>query len=108
MKRLFLFVLCLAVFAALASAETWNGTLVDVMCKDKPDLASHTRDCAIKCAKSGYGLMTEGGKFVKFDKAGSGKALAALKSSKKDKDLKATVTGTMAGDVIKVQSIKLD
>jgi len=39
-------------------AESWNGTLVDVMCKGK-DLASHTTKCAVGCAKSGYGLNVD-------------------------------------------------
>lgn len=80
--------------------------MVDVMCKGN-DLATHTRQCAIKCSKSGYGLVNAEGKFVKFDEAGNAKALAALNASTKEKDLKATVTGTMDGDVIKVESIEL-
>ena len=38
--------------AAAASAETWSGTVVDVMCKGK-DVAGHTRQCAVNCAKGG-------------------------------------------------------
>jgi hypothetical protein len=92
--------------AAAALAETWSGTLVDVMCKGN-DLATHTRQCAIKCSKSGYGLVNAEGKFVKFDEAGNAKALAALNASTKEKDLKVKVTGTMDGDVIQVESIEL-
>jgi len=92
--------------AANALAESWTGTVVDVMCKGR-DLANHTRDCAIKCAKGGFGLVLPDGKFVKFDEAGNAKALAALKASTKEKDLKAKVTGTLAGDLVKVESIEL-
>jgi len=92
--------------AGAAFAETWNGTVVDVMCKGR-DLAGHTRDCALKCAKSGYGLVLPDGKFVKFDEAGNAKALAALKASSKEKDLKAKVTGTLSGELVKVESIEL-
>jgi hypothetical protein len=53
-------------------------------------------------------LVTADGKFVKFDEAGNAKALEALKATSKDADLKATVKGTMDGDVIKVESISLD
>ena len=42
-----------SLFSAFAFAETWTGTLVDVMCKGK-DLAGHTRNCALGCAKSGF------------------------------------------------------
>ncbi|MGI8745939.1 MAG: hypothetical protein ACR2NN_25835 [Bryobacteraceae bacterium] len=106
MKKLFV---TFALFSAAAFAETWTGTVVDVMCHGN-DLANHTRKCATSpnCSKSGYGLVTADGKFVKFDEAGNAKALATLKASEKEKDLKATVTGTMDGDVIKVESITLD
>jgi N-acetyl-beta-hexosaminidase len=93
-------------FAVTAFGETWSGTLVDVMCKGK-DLASHTSKCAIGCAKSGYGLVMPDGKFMKLDEAGNAKALAALKATNKEKDLKAKVSGTLDGDMIDVQSIEL-
>jgi hypothetical protein len=94
-------------FGAAAWADSWSGTLVDVMCKDK-DLANHSRQCAINCSKSGYGLVLADGKFFKFNEGGNSKALEALKASSKDKDLKATVTGKLDGEVIQVESIKLD
>jgi len=90
--------------SALAFAETWSGTVVDVNCKNK-DLASHTRDCAISCSRSGYGIVTADGKFIKFNEQGNAKALAALKASSKDNDLKAKVTGTLKDEVIQVESI---
>jgi hypothetical protein len=96
-----------ALLSAAAFADTWTGTLVDVMCKDK-DLAGHTRKCAMACAKSGYGLVLSDGKFVKFDEQGNAKALAALKASEKEKDLKAKVTGTLDGDVVQVESVELE
>src|SRR5258707_14993615 len=89
--------------AALASAEVFSGTVVDVMCKGK-DLSSHTRQCALDCAKSGFGLVQADGKFLKLDESGNAKTLSLLKKSSKDKDLKMKVTGTMDGDVIKVQA----
>jgi hypothetical protein len=95
---------CLAAVSAFAGS--WDGTVVDVMCKGK-DLASHPKQCALSCSKSGFGLVTSDGKFYKFDESGNAKALAAVKKTTKDKDLKATVTGAMDGDVIKVDSIKI-
>jgi len=92
---------------AAMCAETWSGTLVDVMCK-KQDLASHTTECALKCAKSGYGLVLVDGRFIKFDEAGNVKALAALKATSKEKDLKAKVTGTLSGETVQVESVALE
>lgn len=103
MKKFFI-TFCLAAVSAFAG--TWNGTVVDVMCKGK-DVASHTKECALGCAKSGFGLVTSDGRFYKFDESGNAKAVTALKQTSKDKDLRATVTGTMDGDVIKVDSIQV-
>lgn len=91
--------------AGLAAAETWTGTVVDVMCKGR-DLAGHTKECALNCAKGGYGLVLADGKFVKFDEAGNAKALKLLKATSKEKDLKAKVSGSLADDVIQVESIE--
>jgi len=96
-----------ALFSVAALAATMTGTLVDVMCKDK-DIAGHTKKCAMGCAKSGFGLVTGEGKFVKFDEAGNAKALAALKATDKEKDLKAKVEGTMDGDVLQVTSVEIE
>jgi hypothetical protein len=52
--------------------------------------------------------MTADGKYIKFDEAGNAKALAALKDTAKKDDLKATVSGTMDGDTLKVDSVKVD
>lgn len=103
MKR---FALPFTLLAGLASAETFSGTVVDVMCKGN-DLASHTRDCALSCSKSGFGLVQADGKFLKFDESGNARTLSALKKSSKEKDLKVKVTGKVDGEVIKVESIEL-
>ena len=95
-------------FSAAAFAESFTGTLVDNMCKGKEDLAAHTAKCAIKCSDSGYGLMSADGKFMKFDESGNTKALTLLKGTKKESDLKATVTGSVDGDTLKVDNISLD
>jgi hypothetical protein len=94
-------------FSAFAFAETWNGTLVDVMCKGK-DLASHTTKCALGCAKSGFAVVLSDGKFLKLDEGGNGQALAALKATSKEKDLKVKVTGKLEGETIQVDSLSLD
>jgi hypothetical protein len=101
MKR---FALALAVMAPLLAADSYSGTVVDVMCRGK-DLASHTRECAVTCSKSGYGLVTADGKFLKFDESGNARTLSALKKLTREKDLKAKVSGTVSGDVLKVESI---
>jgi hypothetical protein len=104
MKR---FLIAASMFTALAFGESWNGTLVDVMCKGK-DLASHTKKCALGCAKSGFAVVLSDGRFLKLDEGGNAKALAALKSSDKEKDLKVKVNGKLEGETIQVDSLALD
>lgn len=107
MKRIPLIIASAALLAGGAFAETWTGTLVDVMCKGK-DLASHTAKCAVSCAKSGYGLVLADGKFLKLDETGNAKALAMLKSTRKESDLKAKVSGSLDGDTVAVSAIALE
>ncbi|HYZ83819.1 MAG TPA: hypothetical protein VE621_05430 [Bryobacteraceae bacterium] len=99
--------LCFVVaLATVARGETFNGTVVDVMCKGK-DLASHTASCGIACSKTGYGLVLPDGKFVKFNESGNAKTLAALKATSKEKDLKAKVTGNLKAGVLQVDTIEI-
>lgn len=113
-----------AAFTAVASAAEVRGILIDEMCSSKAEVRivsgprleggmivaeAHTRECALMpaCQKSGYGVFTYDNKFLKFDPAGSRKALAALRASKKEDDLKVEVSGEIQGDTIKVASLKL-
>jgi len=107
MKKLAILTAAASMLSVAAFAETLNGTLVAVMRKDK-DLAGLTTKCAVGCAKSGFGLVTGEGKFLKFDEAGNAKALAALKATKKESDLKAKVDGTVDGDNVQVSSIDIE
>jgi len=107
--------LAAAVLLALpsfAAAETWtNVPLIDVACsaksKVKANPDAHTRDCALACSKSGYGILTPDGTYLKFDEAGNAKALAALNASQKADHLRVTVTGELEGGTIKVTDLRL-
>ncbi len=70
-------------------------------------LRLQTRDCALMCEKSGYGIVTADKKFLKFDPDGNAKVLAALKASDKEDHLRVNVSGDVPGDTIKVTSVKL-
>ena len=87
-----------------------NVPLVDVNCSKKvaADPDSHSRACALKCEKSGYGILTKDNKQVlKLDAKGNAEIVAALKASDKKDHLRADVTGVVEGDTIKVSTIKL-
>ncbi|MBI4907610.1 MAG: hypothetical protein HY820_28560 [Acidobacteria bacterium] len=104
MKKLLLGFTCFSL--STAWAESFTGTVVDVICRGK-DVASHTRQCALACAKGGFGLVLSDGKFLKLNEAGNAMTLSKLKASTRDKDLKAKITGTLDGDVIQVETLEL-
>jgi hypothetical protein len=97
--------------AVAAEETTWsNVPVVDTMCvgKVKANPDAHKRTCALQCSRSGYGLITSDGTYLRFDEAGNEKTVAALKASKKEDHVRATVKGTREGDTIKVDSVTLD
>jgi hypothetical protein len=95
-----------------AMAETWEKVpLIDQMCAQKEKVKAHPENhptgCLIKCSGSGYGVMTSSGNYLKLDEAGNQKALAALKATKKENDIRVNVSGQKEGDMIKVASLKI-
>jgi hypothetical protein len=98
------------------SAQSVTGYLIDKMCGQKmtkldearatEKAMKHTKDCALEdmCKEDGYGLVSNG-KFIKFDENGDKLALAYFAKSTKEKDFLVDVSGTMDGDVMKVESI---
>ena len=112
MRGVVMVALSLALAAPLAAMDerTWtNVPVVDANCagkvKDDPD--KHDRACTLMCARSGFGIMAEDGKFLKFDAAGNEKWLAAVKKSDRKDHLRATVIGTLEGETVKVRSVTL-
>ena len=95
---------------AFAGTETFTGvSLIDSNCSTKAaaDPDSHTRECALKCQASGYGILTKDRKFLKFDAAGNTRIAQALKASDQKDHLRVDVTGEVKGDTLEVASIKL-
>lgn len=110
MKRIVLVAACALLFPAFLAAEDWsNVSIVDTQCSTKvkanPD--AHTRDCALMCAKSGFGIVDQSGNYLKFDAKGNEQAKQLLQKSDKKDHLRVNVTGTKEGDVIHVQSVSL-
>jgi hypothetical protein len=105
--------LAIAVFLslpALAATESFtNVPVVDVKCStkvaDAPD--THTQQCALACAASGYGIVTQNKQFLKFDQEGNTKIVEALKASDKKDHLRVNVSGDVQGDTVKVTSVQL-
>ncbi len=105
MSSLLLSVLLLA--TPLFAGE-WTGYLMDTMCAaSRLDKASsHTTECMKRCKQSGFGLVTQEGKYIKFDEKGNIKALNELERTGKQDELLVKVTGEMRGGMIRVESVE--
>ena len=91
-----------------------QGYLVDVNCSArmgrKPGSApGHGTACLRMpfCEKAGYGVLTEGNRFIKFDQDGNEKAKKFIASITKTNDIKVTVSGIVDGDNMTVSKIEL-
>jgi hypothetical protein len=110
MKRISLLMILALALPALAAAEDWsNVSMVDTNCsaKVKSDPDAHTRACALKCAKGGYGILDKDGNYLKFDDKGNKEALKLLQNTDQKDHLRVTVSGKKEGDTIQVQSLKM-
>jgi hypothetical protein len=114
MKTIVKLGLALSVFGVLAYAESWSGKLVDAACHDrsqqspadskqKSDLAS----CAASASTTSFAIETSDGKVYKLDASGNAKASTALKGNPANKSPMATVSGSMDGQTVKVDSISI-
>ena len=103
-----LFILC-ALFAWGATNTFDDVPVVDVNCSKKvaatPD--SHTRECALKCSASGFGIVTKDNQFLKFDAEGNKQITKLLKESDKKDHLRVDVSGDLEGDTLRVTAVKL-
>ncbi len=64
--------------------------------------------CPVSGATTAFGLATSDGKYYKFDEGGNGLAGKEMqKAGAKTGDVMASVSGTLDGDTIKVQSIQI-
>ena len=122
------FVTLLAVFSALAFAESWNGKLADAKCAAEQKAAA----CNPTDATVAFVLAAADGKAYKLDDAGNKKAADAMKNradrskepsapaapngaspspntpSAAGAPITASVTGKLEGDVIQVEAITIE
>jgi hypothetical protein len=109
MRKILSLIALVFALAGASQAAEWTGHLMDSMCaptmRDKA--ASHTAECMKGCRDSGYGLVTQDGKYIKFNEAGNTKAVAELERSGKQENLLVKVAGELKGGVIQVESITM-
>jgi hypothetical protein len=117
MRRFFLLLFVAASISALAADTAVQGYLLDSACYDrlKPKgnlgmaAALHARDClrGPMCMRSGYGVLADGKRFIRFDRDGNDKVKKFIAGFSKETDLKITVTGKVDGDMMTVSKIEL-
>ena len=106
------FVTLLAVFSAVVFADSWSGNLADAKCAaEQKNTACNPTEATVAF------VLNAGGKVYKLDDAGNKKAAEALRSqADRSKDpnaaasaspVSASVTGTLDGDIIKVEAIAI-
>ncbi len=110
MRTVCLWMILALVLPAVAAAEDWsNVPLIDAKCseKAKADPDSHTRACAMSCARSGFGILDKDGNYLKFDDNGNQQAMKLLQETNKKDHLRVKVSGKKEGDTIHVQTLTM-
>ena len=110
MRRVFRLSAFLVVVSALAFAETFSGKLTDAACADQ----QKSEACAPTASTTAFAINASG-KMLKLDAVGNTKAAEAMKnkensadrSKSPNREISATVQGTLSEDTIKVESIEL-
>jgi hypothetical protein len=95
-----------------AGSKTYTGTIVDASCtqasalKDSAASANAKKDvlkhCQPTASTKSYALLTDDGSFLALDETGNSQVTAQMAGKK---NMKVSVTGTVDGDTLKVQSL---
>ena len=114
MKKFVMILFAALSISAFAADTTVKGYLVDLACAkeegQKPGFgAKHTKGCLQMedCEKSGYGVMTDDKKVIRFDKAGNEQARKFIAGLTKKSDIKVAVDGAVNGENMTVSKITL-
>jgi hypothetical protein len=111
MRKLVLWSAFAAILAVPAFAGTWSGTLLDGNCYSQQKSA---KSCGASSTTTAFALDVSG-KIYNFDEAGNTKAAAALKNradrsvepNARETPVAATVTGTVEGNTLQVDTIQV-
>ena len=104
--------LCMA--TAFCYAESWTGKLVDASCAQNPQSGQKANEaekrasCAPTVGTTSFAIQTADGHVLKLDASGNSKAATAVRAdASKAKDANVTISGTMDGSTIKVESLNM-
>jgi hypothetical protein len=106
--------LALGAFAAMSYAESWTGKLLDATCHERSQQnpaeskqKSGLESCDASASTTSFAIQTADGKVYKLDASGNAKASTALKGNPDNKTPTATISGSMDGQMVKVESISV-
>jgi hypothetical protein len=89
-----------------AIAGSWTGRLVDAACKVSSQGDSSMASCPVTSATHLFAIELADAKVLIFDASGNEKAADAIKRTQKT-DPPATVTGSLDGQMVRVERIDL-
>jgi hypothetical protein len=114
MRKSALILFAVMAISAFAADTTVKGYLVDLACAAEDGQkagfgAKHSKECLQMpdCESSGYGVLTDDKKVVKFDKTGNEQAKKFIANLKKEKDVRVVVTGAVNGSSMTISKIEL-
>jgi hypothetical protein len=114
MRKSVLILFAVMAINAFAADTAVKGYLVDLACAAEDGQkagfgAKHSKECLQMpdCESSGYGVLTDDKKVVKFDKTGNQQAKKFIADLKKEKDVRVVVTGSVNGSSMTVSKIEL-
>lgn len=110
MKRVMKAAMILMGSAGLLLAESWTGTLMDATCKPEVNPDGNSKgalpsSCAATSATKVFAIQTADGKIFRLDSAGNTKAAEVVKNSDPTKTSTVTISGSLDGQMVKVESI---
>jgi len=116
MKTISKLAISLCLIAAFGAAASWNAKLLDANCPEATTPAQQkvsekiAKTCAPSTATTSFAILADG-KVYKLDGVGNEKVLTGMKNKSfkadHDGDVHATVSGSLNGDIVKVDSISV-
>jgi hypothetical protein len=105
MNRIVKGALILCASAGFLLAETWTGKLVDGNCQAESNSSKLPASCEVTPQTKVFAIQTPDGKIYRLDSEGNSKAASAVKNNPSKTDV--TISGSMNGQMVKVQSLEL-
>jgi hypothetical protein len=91
--------------AGFMLAESWTGKLIDGNCKAESGAKDLPDSCNVTPSTKVFAIQTLDGKVYRLDNAGNAKAAAAVKTDPTKTSV--TISGSMDGQMVKVDSINV-